>query len=93
MTKSSRAFSVFATAGVIARLQAARICRHRFTGHLASEEIRCTRCKISARTKAIMPVHLFGRCADMEAITEIARRHGLAVIEYDTQLLRIFASQ
>lgn len=58
--------------------------------HLDPEEIRC---KISARTKAIMPVHLFGRCADMEAITEIARQHGLAVIEYDTQLLRIFASQ
>jgi dTDP-4-amino-4,6-dideoxygalactose transaminase len=28
-----------------------------------------------------MPVHLYGRCADMDAITEVARKHGLVVIE------------
>ena len=36
---------------------------------------------VTPRTKAIMPVHLTGRCADMEAIGRIAKRHGLAVIE------------
>ncbi|RCK79984.1 MAG: Pleiotropic regulatory protein [Candidatus Ozemobacter sibiricus] len=36
---------------------------------------------ISRRTKAIMPVHLFGQCCDMDAINAIARRHGLKVIE------------
>jgi dTDP-4-amino-4,6-dideoxygalactose transaminase len=36
---------------------------------------------ITPRTKAIMPVHLFGLVADMDAIDAIARRHGLQVIE------------
>ncbi len=36
---------------------------------------------ITAHTKAIMPVHLYGQPADMDAINEIARKHGLAVIE------------
>jgi len=36
---------------------------------------------ITARTKAIVPVHLFGQPADMDPILEIARRHGLLVIE------------
>jgi len=36
---------------------------------------------ISPRTKAIVPVHLFGQCADMESIMELARIHDLYVIE------------
>jgi dTDP-4-amino-4,6-dideoxygalactose transaminase len=37
--------------------------------------------KITARTKAILPVHLYGQPAEMDAINEIAKRHGLRVIE------------
>ena len=36
---------------------------------------------VTARTKAIMPVHLFGHPADMDPLLEIAREHDLAVIE------------
>ena len=36
---------------------------------------------ITPRTKAIMPVHLFGQPADMDPILDIARRHRLVVIE------------
>ena len=36
---------------------------------------------ITPRTKAIMPVHLYGLMADMDALADIARRHGLTIIE------------
>jgi UDP-2-acetamido-2-deoxy-ribo-hexuluronate aminotransferase len=36
---------------------------------------------ITPRTKAIMPVHLFGQCADMDALKDIANRHNLFIIE------------
>ena len=37
--------------------------------------------KVTARTRAIMPVSLYGQVADMETVNAIAARHGLAVIE------------
>ena len=37
--------------------------------------------KVTSRTKAILVVHMCGRCCDMEPILEIARKHGLRVIE------------
>lgn len=48
------------------------------TMNISVESIRKA---ITPRTKAIVPVHLFGQCADMEAIMSIAQEHGLYVLE------------
>src|SRR5690606_7024228 len=42
---------------------------------------------ITPKTKAIVPVHLYGHSADMEAIMEIARKHNLYVIEDNAQAI------
>jgi dTDP-4-amino-4,6-dideoxygalactose transaminase len=47
----------------------------------ATIDPRSVRAAITPRTAAIVPVHLYGQCADMPAILEIARRHQLAVVE------------
>jgi dTDP-4-amino-4,6-dideoxygalactose transaminase len=52
------------------------------TYNLAPERIEAA---VTKRTRAIIPVHLFGQPADMDPIMEIARRHGLKVIEDNAQ--------
>lgn len=42
---------------------------------------------ITSKTKAIVPVHLFGQCAHMEAINELAKKHNLFVIEDTAQAI------
>lgn len=74
------AFTFFATAGCVWRAGAvpvfADIDEDSF--NMSAESLEKA---ITPRTKAIMPVHLFGQCADMDAIMEIANRHGIPVIE------------
>lgn len=73
-------FTFFATAGSVSRLVAKPVFVdiRADTFNLDPDHIEK---KITSRTKAIVPVHLFGQCADMEAIGDIARHKRLTVIE------------
>ncbi|WED44121.1 DegT/DnrJ/EryC1/StrS family aminotransferase [Legionella cardiaca] len=73
-------FSFFATAEVIALCQAKPVFVDidPLTYNIDANQIEA---KITAKTKAIMPVSLYGQCADMNAINAIAKKHGLPVIE------------
>ena len=42
---------------------------------------------ITEKTKVILPVQIFGACCDMERVSQIARRHGLRVVEDDAQAI------
>src|ERR1043165_8521837 len=42
---------------------------------------------ITPKTKALVPVHLYGQCADMKAIREIANKHNLKVVEDNAQAI------
>ncbi|PRX57640.1 dTDP-4-amino-4,6-dideoxygalactose transaminase [Flagellimonas meridianipacifica] len=48
-------------------------------------DIKAIEKAITPKTKAIVPVHLFGQCADMDAILELAEKHDLYVIEDNAQ--------
>jgi len=79
-------YSFFATAGAVVRLGAHPVFVDvdldtlNINPHLIEE-------KITAKTKAILPVHLAGRVAEMDPIMEIARVHKLHVIEDACQAL------
>lgn len=73
-------FTFIATAEVIALLQAKPVFADidPRTYNIDPAEIEK---KITPRTRAVIPVHLFGHPADMDAIMDISRRHNLRVIE------------
>ena len=79
-------FSFFATAGVVSRLGAVPV----FVDIEADSyniDPNLIEKAITPKTKAIMPVHLFGQVADMDPIMAIAKKHNLRVIEDAAQAI------
>lgn len=79
-------YTFFATAGSITRLGAKPVFvdiepeTYNINPELLEE-------KITKKTKAVIPVHLYGQCAEMDSIMEIADRHNLVVIEDAAQAI------
>lgn len=73
-------FTFFSTAGVISRLNATPkfVDIDPDTFNMDPEKLESA---ITRRTKAVIPVHLFGQCADMDPILEVSSKYGLPVIE------------
>lgn len=79
-------FTFVATVGAIARLHARTVFVDidPVTFNLDPEKLEQA---ITPRTKAIIPVHLFGLCADMDAVLEIASKRGIPVVEDAAQAI------
>jgi len=79
-------YSFFATAGVIIRLGARPVFVD-ISPQTFNIEANAVKAKITSRTKAILPVHLFGRCSDMDPMLQATKGHGLFAIEDAAQAL------
>ncbi len=79
-------FTFAATVEVIALLQLTPVLVD-VDPHTFNIDVEAVEKAITPKTKAIVPVHLFGQCADMDAILALAEKHDLYVIEDNAQAI------
>lgn len=79
-------FSFFATAGAIARLGAKPVFVD-IEAHSFNIDVSQVEAKLTKRTKAIIPVDLFGQTCDLDRLLPLAAAHGIPVIEDAAQAL------
>ena len=79
-------YSFFATAGVVSRLNATPVLIENdpVTFNMDPKDFER---KITPKTKAVIPVHLYGQSAELEEIVKIAKAHGIIVIEDAAQAI------
>ncbi len=81
-------YSFFATAGVVARLNAIPVFvdSDPVTFNIDPKQVELA---ITEKTKAIVPVHLYGQSADMDEIMTISKKHNLFVVEDGAQAIGV----
>lgn len=79
-------FTFFATGAAITRLGARPVFVD-IEEHTFNLDVARVEAAITPRTKAIIAVHLYGQCVEMDPLLEIARRHGIPVIEDTAQAI------